>query len=122
LAAELLPDMNTTVDPCVDFYAYACDGWEASNPLPDSKSRLTRFDVLHNENRVRMNAILQDNQSITGSPTQSPEETAADARNIDKMRTVYHACNNDDLIDSRHTEPVRGILGIAREPFGGLSR
>ena len=35
LAAELTQNMNASVDPCEDFYAYACDGWMDRHPIPD---------------------------------------------------------------------------------------
>ena len=31
--------MDRSVDPCVDFYAYSCNGWRAQNPIPSDKSR-----------------------------------------------------------------------------------
>ncbi|CAG2178650.1 unnamed protein product, partial [Oppiella nova] len=31
----LKANLNESVDPCHDFYAFACGGWEASHTLPD---------------------------------------------------------------------------------------
>ncbi|KAI8057941.1 hypothetical protein BDF22DRAFT_662967 [Syncephalis plumigaleata] len=121
IAAELLPDMNTTVDPCVDFYAYACDGWIASNPLPESESRYTRFDIVKKKNREVIRTILEDDQTIPGLPTDSRDAMAADARNLDRLRTMYRLCSNDDQVNERRTVPIRDILAIAKTPFSGIN-
>ena len=48
-AADLLEAMNATADPCDDFFQFACGGWVRKNPIPDSKSRYTQFDVLRDQ-------------------------------------------------------------------------
>ncbi len=39
--------MDATVDPCHDFFQYACGGWIKKNPIPTSKSGWSQFDMMN---------------------------------------------------------------------------
>ncbi|OBS69357.1 hypothetical protein A6R68_02102 [Neotoma lepida] len=52
--------MDASVEPCTDFFKYACGGWLKRNVIPETSSRYSNFDILRDELEV----ILKD------SPTQ----------------------------------------------------
>ncbi len=59
LASGIDPsNLDPSVRPQDDFYAFACGGWMKKNPLPAAYSRFGSFDRIALENDKRINSIL----------------------------------------------------------------
>uniref|UniRef100_A0A674BGB5 Membrane metalloendopeptidase like 1 n=1 Tax=Salmo trutta TaxID=8032 RepID=A0A674BGB5_SALTR len=54
-AARLLQNMDATVEPCQNFYQYACGGWLERHVIPETSSRHSVFDIL----RDRLEIVLK---------------------------------------------------------------
>ncbi|XP_059158504.1 endothelin-converting enzyme homolog isoform X3 [Physella acuta] len=68
IASTLLTAMDKNVDPCEDFYQYACGGWMKNNPIPPGHARWGTFELMAQRNNLVMkNAIDKPDASFNSS-------------------------------------------------------
>ncbi|NXJ95124.1 NEP protein, partial [Corythaixoides concolor] len=96
-AARILENMDTTAEPCDDFYQYACGGWLKRNVIPETSSRYSNFDILRDELEV----VLKD---VLDTPS------SKDIEAVQKAKTLYRSCINETAIDSRGGRPLISLL------------
>lgn len=58
-ASNLLGAMDRTVDPCVDFFQFACGSWNKKHVIPEDKSSINVFDVLSDQLHVILKGKLK---------------------------------------------------------------
>ena len=58
-AAELLKNMDPTVDPCDDFYAFACGGFEKKTVIPDDQSSVTTFSQISDRVTEQLRQLIE---------------------------------------------------------------
>ena len=51
-------NMDTSVAPNESFYQYATGGWQAKNPLKPEHSSYNMFNVLNDNNEIRINELF----------------------------------------------------------------
>lgn len=71
VASAVMGALDRSVDPCHDFYDFACGGWVKSNPLPEGKSRWGPFSNLWEHNMLVMKHLL--GKSLCLSAFQCPQ-------------------------------------------------
>ncbi|XP_070381729.1 neprilysin-1-like [Dermacentor albipictus] len=73
--------LNTSVEPCDDFYSYACGGWIEKHEIPEDKSSTGIFYLLRDE-------LQETLKNILGNMT-----LVEQCQNItDKLAAAYNAC------------------------------
>uniref|UniRef100_A0A8C6NHF0 Neprilysin n=1 Tax=Nothobranchius furzeri TaxID=105023 RepID=A0A8C6NHF0_NOTFU len=96
-SSRLIENMDSTVDPCDNFYQYACGGWLKKNIIPETSSRYSTFDILRDELEVILKGVLE--KTVEG-------EAAA----LTKAKTLYKSCTNESLIELRGGAPLLNML------------
>ncbi len=89
--------MDKSVDPCADFYKFACGTWMAQNPIPPDKTRWGRFDELSERNREVLRGILETYSRP--DPARNPIEQ--------KVGDYYAACMDQKAVDALGASPLQ---------------
>lgn len=58
-AARIIENMDSTAQPCSNFYQYACGGWLKKNIIPETSSRYSNFDILRDDLEVVLKGQLE---------------------------------------------------------------
>lgn len=90
--------IDTSADPCVDFYQYACGNWRKNNPIPGDQIRWGRFNELAEYNNYLLYSELKAAADAPKTPLQK------------KYGDYFAACMNADLADKLGAKPIQPIL------------
>ncbi|CAD5215091.1 unnamed protein product [Bursaphelenchus xylophilus] len=86
-AADLFKSsINNTVDPCDDFFEYACGTWISNNSIPKDLTSYGHFSEL----REKVNKEMKDLY-------ESPAKSSSSA--INKLKLFYKACMDTDNLN-----------------------
>ncbi len=91
--------LDRTVDPCVDFYQFACGGWLAQNQIPPDRASYGRGSEVDDRNKVAIKAILEEAAKGIG----------ADAA-TKKLGDYYAACMDEAAIEKAGLTGVKPLL------------
>ena len=83
-----------------DFYQWATGGWQKNNPLKPEYSRYGSFDVLRENNEIRINELFQ-----------AMTEVEAEAGSIEqKISDLYKMGLDEERLNNEGAEPIREAL------------
>ncbi|CAK9295486.1 unnamed protein product [Gordionus sp. m RMFG-2023] len=104
LASRILQNIDITVDPCHDFYDYACGGWRIKNEakIIYGKNSWDQFKEINRKNKLFFKNILE-----------APNITNSSA--IKQAQIYYQSCLNENKINSLNAQPLKKLVEI----YGG---
>ncbi|EDO40869.1 predicted protein, partial [Nematostella vectensis] len=100
-ASELMSSVDPTVDPCENFYEYACGKWPAKNPIPIDETYWNQLKVLRDRNEKIIRKLI------------TFKETRAIFSKIDALRkvfTFYDSCMDEEQIEKLKGQPLLDLL------------
>lgn len=90
---------DKALNPCEDFFQYACKKWNDSNPIPPDQARWSTFDSLAVWNVAALRNTLEDSASHAG-------RSAIDQ----KVGAYYASCMDEAAIDKAGLAPLQPVL------------
>ena len=92
--------MDKSVDPCQDFYQYACGTWRKNNPIPPDQARWGRFNELADYNRQFLHNILE--KVSANDPKRTPVQQ--------KIGDMYQSCMDETTVNKKGSAPLKPEL------------
>ncbi len=92
--------VDRSVQPCDDFYQFACGPWMAKNPVPADRSRWGRLSELSERNQYDLRDLLD--KVSKNAPNRSPIDQ--------KIGDYYASCMDEAAIEAKGLAPLKPRL------------
>ncbi|KAH9518881.1 Membrane metallo-endopeptidase-like 1, partial [Bulinus truncatus] len=97
-AAAVDRAIDYSVDPCDNFYQFACGRWKREHVIPEDQSSLSIFVNLRDQTEIILKSLLEETGQLNELPS------------IGKAKTLYSSCTNYSLINKRGDAPLKELL------------
>jgi predicted metalloendopeptidase len=101
----IVPDwIDSTTDPCTDFYAFACGGFLKTAMIPPDRSSWGAIELVVKDAEDFLHKVLDDAaKASSGDPV------------LDKLGAYYAACMDEPAVERAGVAPIQPLLdAIAR--------
>ena len=92
--------IDSSADPCNDFYKFACGKFAANHPIPGDQPGVDQFYALYNVNTQSLNEILA--KAAAGGAGRTPNEQ--------KIGDYYKTCMDTEAIEAKGMAPIQPWL------------
>lgn len=82
-ANNVLTKLDESVDPCEDFYLFACGNFINETEIPGDKTFISRFSILDNKLKAQLNEVLSSSSSYE------------DKTPLQNCKKLFTACMNE---------------------------
>ncbi|VDO57666.1 unnamed protein product, partial [Haemonchus placei] len=89
-ANNIINALNTSVNPCEDFYEFACGSWNEDHPIPDDMSTFGTFSFVREQVRQQLRVLLE-------------QEVTSQSVSINMARIAYKTCMNKTQLEELKT-------------------
>ncbi|XP_044313044.1 neprilysin-2 isoform X1 [Drosophila rhopaloa] len=102
-ASTVLRKMKPEVEPCDNFYEFACGSYLEEENIPDDKVSISTFSVISDKLQEQLKEII------------TAERPETDPKHFRLPNLLYKACMNKTLIETLGPEPITRVA----EKLGG---
>src|SRR5713101_2088036 len=92
--------MDKSVDPCLNFYKYACGRWQKDNPIPPDQTSWSVYAKLYQDNLNFLRGILEQ-----AAARQNPNDVVTQ-----EIGDFYAACMDESAIEARGPDALKPQL------------